>query len=97
MAQRGRIMPDEYMDYSDLYSTSDDKYTGYISLFILIAMGIGIVWFKSALNSSRKEEIRNKTQFLTYRELCAFDTAYKATKNSNRIYPIKENYAMEKG
>lgn len=101
LAQEGKLRTEDYMDYSDFYpnsySSSDDKLTGYICLGLLIAMGIGILWFKSALNSSRNEEIRNKTQFLANWETFAFDTVSKAMSKSNRIYPIKEFFTMENG
>ncbi len=84
MAQSGRVMPEDYMDYPDYhYSSSDDNYVGlYMSLFILIVMGIGILWFKYALKNSRNEEIRSKTQFLTNRELYAYESATMAVNYS---------------
>ena len=96
LAQEGRLLPEDY-DYYPSHSSYGNKIGGYIGLVILIALGIGVLWFKSTLNSSRKEEIRNKTLFLTNRELFAFDTISKAMSYSNRIFPIKEFYTMENG
>ena len=45
-------------------------------------MGIGILWFKYALKNSRNEEIRSKTQFLTNRELYAYESATMAVNYS---------------
>lgn len=98
LAQEGKLMPEDYTDYSDYYTSHTyDKFTGYLCLSAIIIIVIGILWFKSYINSSRNEEIRNKTQFLANWETFAFDTVSKAMSKSNRIYPIKEFFTMENG
>ncbi len=81
--QRGRLMPEDYMDFPDnTANSSDDTFIGYLSLVLLIIMGIVIIWFKSALKSSREKEIRDKTIFLTNADVYAFESVYRATQDS---------------
>ena len=55
---RGRLMPQDYMDYPDYdYSSSSDGNP----IFYLVLLGlmiIGIIWFKITLSNSRNKEIR---------------------------------------
>lgn len=86
MAQRGRLMPEDYTDYPDYSSSSsDDTFGGYVALVILIIMGIGILWFKSVLKSSRNEDIRNRTIFLTNQKIKGYVSAYRASTETNQI------------
>ena len=86
MAQRGRLMPEDYTDYPDYSSSSsDDTFWGYVALVILIIMGIGKLWFKSALKSYRNEEIRNKTIFLTNQKIKGYVSAYRASTETDQI------------
>ena len=96
LAQRERAMPEDYMDYPDYSSSSSyDTFIGCASLILLIIMGIGLLWFKSALNSSRKEEIRNKTVFLTNRELYGYEWATMLQNHSAYKNLPKEYFRME--
>lgn len=94
-AQRMRARPEDYEDYSDYGSSSADM-PPVFWLVLLAIFVIGIIWFKSALNSSRKEEIRSKTVFLTNRELHAYESGYMAWNHSYYKIPPEEYYVMEK-
>ena len=86
LAQRGRLMPEDYTDYPDYSSSSsDDSFMGYIALVILIIMGIGLLWFKSALSSSRKEDIQKKITYLTNQQIKGYLSAYRASTETSRI------------
>lgn len=82
-AQRMRARPEDYEDYPD-YSSSSDMPAAFW-LVLLVIMAIGIIWFKSSLSSSRKEEIRNKTIFLTNQKIKGYVSAYRASTETNQI------------
>lgn len=86
-AQRGRLRPEDYMDYEDVHHSSSSDGSPIIYIILLVAMVIGIIWFKISLNSSRKQEISTKTKFLTKPDkIFGFKDGYSASQNSNRYY-----------
>lgn len=82
-AQRGRVMPEDYASYPDYPSYSSDEGSFIFPLIILILIVVGVIWFKSALNSSRNEEIRNKTLYQTNTNLRAFVDVRRIVNNNN--------------
>lgn len=93
-AQRMRARPEDYEDYPDYSSTSDMPAAFWLVLLVILA--IGIIWFKSSLSNSRKEEIRSKTQFLTNREVLAYESPTMAINHSFYKTNPKEYFTAEK-
>lgn len=96
VAQRGRVRPEDYMDYPDYgHSSSDGSPILYIIL--LIVMGVGILCFKATLNSSRKEEIRKKTIFVTNGNIFGFPSGYCAKTDPAKNWIPEKFFVEEKG
>jgi len=84
-AQRERLMPEDYSDY-DSYNSSGKGEP--ILYFVLVAiLIIGVIWFKIALDRSRKEEIKNQTPFITKEKTQAF-------LNAGRVSSYNYNYGL---
>lgn len=94
---RGRLMPQDYMDYPDYdYSSSSDG-NPIFYLLLLGLMIIGIIWFKITLSNSRNKEIREKTIFLAHISFTAFTTYYAVKQNHNRVYKLPNYFVEEDG
>lgn len=95
--ERGRLISQDYMDYSDYgYSSSSDSNL----VFYLILLGlmiIGIIWFKLTISNSRNKEISDKTIFLAHISFTAFTTYFAAKKNHNIVYKIPNYFVEEDG
>lgn len=93
-AQRMRARPEDYENYPDYGSSSADMPPAFW-IVLLVILVIGIIWFKSALNSSRKEEIRAKTLFLTNMDIYGYESPNMAMNHSFYSKP-KEYLKVEK-
>ncbi len=97
-AQRGRIRPEDYMDYEDMYHSSNSDGSPVLYIILLVVMVIGIIWFKISLNSSRKQEIRNKTIFLTKpNKIFGYKDGYSAKQNSHQYYKNDKFFVEQNG
>lgn len=97
-AQRMRARPEDYEDYPD-YGSSSADFPASFWIIVLIIFAVVIIWFKISLNSSRNEEIRNKTVYLTKERIKGFVSAYRATTENGVINkPIpKEDFVDNNG
>ena len=94
---RGRLRPEDYMDYPDYdYSSSNDG-SPIIYAILLGAMIIGIIWFKIVLSNSRNKEIREKTVFLAHINFTAFTTYYAVKEKHNNVYKLSDYFVEEDG
>lgn len=94
---RGRLRPEDYMDYPDYGYSSSSEGCPIFYLIILGVMIVGVIWFKIALSNSRNKEIRERTIFLAHINFTAFTTYYAVKQNHNKLYKLTDYFVEEDG